>query len=108
MKINLTSAFLAKMSQQSIHRHAGGTEETGAPPQVRCKQPTPEQMPPVPRGKNHGAQSSQITNLPAGYVYIPALYPSAQLFNQDASTEDSEHDKDCSTDMRNDEGTSTG
>ena len=86
----------------------------GAPPQVRRKQLTPEQTPPppgtppAPPGDNHGAQSSQIANLPARYVYIPTILPSAQLFNQDASTKDSEHDEDFIPDLRTHEGTSTG
>jgi len=89
-------------------------QRTGAPPHVRRKQPTPERtppppgMPPAPPGDNHGARSSQIANLPAGYVYIPKILLSTELFNQDASTEDSEHDEDFIPDLRTDKGTSTG
>ena len=86
----------------------------GAPPQVRCKQPIPEQTPPppgtppAPPSDNHGAHSFHNANLPAGYVYIPTVLPSAQLFNHAASIEYSEHSADFIPDLRTDQGTSTG
>jgi len=47
----------------------------GAPPPDRHRQPTIEPMQPLPKttsmspGENEGPQSSQIDNLPSGYVY---------------------------------------
>jgi len=91
-------------------RHRG----TGAPPQVRPRQPIPELMPPPPRtppapsGDQNRAQSSKIPNLPAGFEYTHASLPGAQFFNHDTFAEDSEHDEDFIPDLRNDEETSTG
>jgi len=87
---------------------------TGAPPQVRRKQPTPEQTsppprtPPAPSGNNNGTQNSTIPNLPAGYGYKHAPPPGAQFFTHDTYADDSEHDEDFIPDLRNDDGTSTG
>ena len=87
---------------------------TGAPPQVRRRPPTPEQKPPppgtppAPSGDKNRAESSKISNLPAGYEYTLPPLPGAQCFNPDTFAEDSEHDEDCIPDLRNDEGTSTG
>jgi len=89
-------------------------EGTGAPPQVRPRQPTPELTPPppgtppAPSGDQNRAQSSEIPNLPAGFEYTHAPLPGAQFFNHDTFAEDSEHDEDFIPDLRNDEETSTG
>jgi len=87
---------------------------TGAPPQVRPRQPTPELMPPppgtppAPSGDQNCAQSSEIPNLPAGFEYTHAPLSGAQFFNHDTFAEDSVHDEDFIPDLRNDEETSTG
>ena len=87
---------------------------TGAPPQLRRRQPSPELMPPppgkppAPSGDKNCAQSSKIINLPAGYEYTHTSLPGAQFFNHDTFAEDSKHDEDCIPDLRNDEGISSG
>jgi len=89
-------------------------KSTGAPPQVRRKQPTPEQMPPPPRtppapsGDKNCAQSSQIANMLAGYEYKHAPLPGTQSFHHDTYAENSEHDEYFIPDLRNDKATSTG
>jgi len=68
-------------------RHKG----SGALPQVWRKQPTQELTPPppgtpaAPPGDKHDAQSSQVANLSAVYVYKPTPLPIAQCFNHDLS-----------------------
>ena len=89
-------------------------KEAGAPPPDRCRQPTPELMPPLPKtpptptGNNSRAQHSQIVNLPARYAYSHTSLPCADLFTVDASAKDSQHDTDYDPDMLTDKGTSTG
>jgi len=91
-------------------RHRG----TGAPSQVRRKQPTrvltppTTRTPPAPSGDNNCAQSSTIPNPPTGYEYKHGPYPGAQFFNHDTYAEDSEQDEDFIPDLRNADGTSTG
>jgi len=91
-------------------RHKG----TGAPPQIRRKQPTPELtpplpgMPPAPSGDKISAQRSEILNLPARYEYKHAPLSGTHVFTHDTYAEDSEHDEDFIPDLRNDDGTSTG
>jgi len=87
---------------------------TGAPPQVRLKQPTPglmpppPSMPPAPTGDNIQAQSSKIQNLPTGYEYKHASLPGAEFFTIDTYAEASQHEEDFIPDLRNDDGTFTG
>jgi len=87
---------------------------TGASAQGWHKQPTPERTPPppgtppAPPGDNHVIQSSQIPNMPAGYVYIPTCLRTTEFLNQDASTEDSDHDEEFIPGLRTDDGPSTG
>jgi len=85
-----------------------------ASPQVRRKQPKqelrppPPGTPPAPPGEYNGPQSSIIANFPTGYAYKHTALPRAQFFNSDTDAEDSEHDQDVVSDLRNIEGTSTG
>jgi len=65
-------------------------------------------MPPAPTSNKSRAQSSQINNLPAGYVYSHTLVPCAEFFTFNAYAQDSQHDTDFDPDMLTDEGTSTG
>jgi len=86
----------------------------GAPPPERHRPPTPEptpslpRTPPAPPGDNEGAQSSQINNLPLGYVYSHARVPSKQCFKLDAYAQDSQPNTHYNPDMLTDEGTSSG
>jgi len=95
---------------QTCWRHKG----TGAPPQQRHRQPTPERtprppgMPPVPPGADQGALVSEIDGVPPGYEYIHTPLPSAQFFNLHADAKDSKRDKDFKPDLLTDEETSTG
>jgi len=85
----------------------------GAPPPNRCRQLSPEHlpplpgMPPAPPGYNAAAQCSQIINLPAGYMYSHASPPSAEFCTLDECAQDSQQDTDFDPDMLTDEGTST-
>jgi len=87
---------------------------TGAPPQVRRKQPTPEIAPPppgmplAPSGDKNHAQSSKMPNLPAGYKYQHTPLPGGQFFNPDTYARDSGYEEDFIPGLRNDEDTSTG
>jgi len=64
---------------------------TGGPPPNWRRQPTPELtpplpgMPPAPAGNTSGPQRSQIVNLPAWYTYSHTGFPSAELFDHNAS-----------------------
>jgi len=81
-----------------------------APPPARHRLPTPllSGTPPAQSGNSSGAQHTEIINLPAGYAYSHPSHPCAELFNLDASAQDSQHNKDFDPDMLTDEGTSTG
>jgi len=87
---------------------------TGAPSPNRHRQPTPEPTPPRPRtppepsSDNAGAPSSQIDNLPPGYVVSHTPLPCNQFFNLDAYAQYSQHHTDFNPDMLTDEGISTG
>jgi len=87
---------------------------TGAPPQERLREPTPEPTPHLPRtalvppGDNEAAHVSEIAGLPPGYLYIHTCLPTAQFFNHDAYAKDRKRDKDFNPDLLTDKGTSTG
>jgi len=95
---------------QTRWRHKG----TGAPPPNRCRQPTPEPTPPLPRSapcqtsNKWGAEHSKNLNLPAGYAYSHTSPHCAEFFTLDASAQDSQDDPEFDPDMLTDEGTSTG
>jgi len=87
---------------------------TGIPPPNRCRQPTPEPTPPLPRtppaptGNTFRTQCSQIVNLPTRYAYSHTFLPCAEFFTLDASAQNSQHNTDFDTDILTDEGTSIG
>jgi len=87
---------------------------TGARPPDQCRQRTPELTPPLPGTSpaptsiTSGAAHSQIVNLPAGYPYSHTDFPCAEIFDHDASAQDSHHNIDFDPDMLTDEGTYTG
>jgi len=91
---------------------------TGAPPPNRRRKQTPELSPeptpsqpgtpPTSTGNTSEAQSLEIVNLQARYVYTPTSLPCAESFTIDRSAQDSVHDTDYDPDMLPDEGTSTG
>jgi len=97
-------------SLQTRWRHKG----MGAPPPYWHRQPTPEPMPalpgmpPAPPGDTDWAQSSQIDNLPQGYVYLHSPHPSTQFLNLDAYAQDSQPNTDYNLDILTDQWTSTG
>jgi hypothetical protein len=86
----------------------------GAPPTDQHSQPTPDQMPFLPKtphappGDTEGAQGFHINNFPPGYVYLHFPFSSAQYFNLDGYSPDSQDDTDYNPDILTDEGTSTG
>jgi len=59
-------------------------------------------------GNNAGAETTEIVNLPAGYVYSLTPPPCSEFFIPDAYAQDSLHNTDFVPDMLPDEGTSTG
>ena len=79
----------------------------------RDRHPTPELMPALPRtpptltSYSSRAQRFQIDNLPARYVYSHTFVPCTEFFTLDASTQDSQQETDCDSDMLTDEGSST-
>jgi len=79
----------------------------GAPPPTRRREripepaPPPPGTPPAPTGNTSGAQSAEIFNLPAGYMYSHTALPCAEYFEDD---EDTEYDTDFDPDMLTDEG----
>jgi len=97
------------------HRRRKGT---GAPPPNQRRKETPEPTPepttsvpgilPASTGNTSGAQSLEIINLLAGYVYSHTSLPCAESFTLNRSAQDSKHNTDYAPDMLPDEGTSTG
>jgi len=87
---------------------------TYAPPPDRPRQATPEPIPTPPRTASvppsdiAAALGSQMDCVPAGYAYLHAPLPNAQIFSLDAYARDSNHNEDCIPDLRTDKGTSTG
>jgi hypothetical protein len=86
----------------------------GTSPPDKLKQPTPKPMPhlprtpPLPGGDNQEADDSEIDSVPSEYVYVHALFPSAQNFNRDAYAMDRKWKKDFNPDLLIEEGISTG
>jgi len=79
---------------------------TGAPPPARRRERIPEPTPPppgapsAPTGNTSGAQTAEIINLPARYIYSHTALPCAEYFEDDENTE---HDTDSDPDMLTDE-----
>jgi len=93
------------MNPQTCWRLKG----TGESLPDRCRQPTPDPMPPPPRtlpvptGFDEGAQRSLTDAVPPGYVHIPTALPNTHFVNLDASVKDSKRDKDFIPDLLTDE-----
>ena len=64
--------------------------------------------PPAPPCNNAGAQSSQLVNVPAEYMYSHTSLHCAELFTLYSYAHNRQHDTDFNPDMMTDAGTSTG
>ena len=116
---NLTAGCLPCQNGTTKHPHRRWWPKgTGAPPPSRRQPQTSEHntepTPPLPGSSpvgtsdTCGAQSLEITNLPAGYAYSHTFLPCAEPFTLGASAQDSEYNTDFDPDMLPDKSTSTG
>ena len=86
---------------------------TDAPPPNWRREPTLEPtpalhgIPPTPSGNISGAQSSQISILPAGYTYSHSSLPCAESVFVNAPAQDNQNDTDFNPDMLTDQITAT-
>ena len=85
------------------------SKKMGALTPFRCRQPTPEPMPPAPGkppappGDNAEAPSSQIKAVLPRYVHIHTPLPKAQFFNLGTDAKYSKPDADYIPDLVSDE-----
>ena len=106
VKIKQTAAFLAKMAQQRIHRHAGGTKARVHLHHNKRHIGLEHHLRYLLTVRELKAPKQKV--LPPGYVYIHNPLSSPRFFNLDPYAKDRTRDKDFISDLLTDQGPSTG